>query len=77
MSQNLNKSQVARFSRQIILKNIGALGQKKIIKSKFIPLKHALISIYQWEYNYKYNRKELYNFTINEIKNFNLKKKNH
>ena len=29
MSQNLNKSQVARFSRQIILKKIGALGQKK------------------------------------------------
>ena len=36
MSQNLNKSQVARFSRQIILKNIGALGQKKIIKSKVL-----------------------------------------
>ena len=33
MSQNLNKSQVARYSRQIILRNIGALGQKKIIKS--------------------------------------------
>ena len=36
MSQNLNKSQVARYSRQIILKNIGALGQKKIIKSKVL-----------------------------------------
>ena len=36
MSQNLNKSQVARFSRQIILKNIGALGQKKIIQSKVL-----------------------------------------
>ena len=36
MSQNLNKNQVARFSRQIILKNIGALGQKKIIKSKVL-----------------------------------------
>ena len=33
--QNLNKSQVARYSRQIILKNIGALGQK-IIKSKVL-----------------------------------------
>ena len=32
----MNKSQVARFSRQIILKNIGALGQKKIIKSKVL-----------------------------------------
>ena len=36
MSQNLNKSQVTRFSRQIILKNIGALGQKKIIQSKVL-----------------------------------------
>ena len=36
MSQNLNKSQVARYSRQIILRNIGALGQKKIIKSKVL-----------------------------------------
>ena len=36
MSQNLNKSQVARYSRQIILKNVGALGQKKIIKSKVL-----------------------------------------
>ncbi len=36
MSQNLNKSQIARFSRQIILKNIGTLGQKKIIKSKVL-----------------------------------------
>ena len=77
MSYRLNKYQLEKYSRQIILKDVGALGQKKIIKSKFIPLKHALISIYQWEYNYKYNRKELYNFTINEIKNFNLKKKNH
>ena len=36
MSQNLNKSQIARYSRQIILKNIGVLGQKKIIKSKVL-----------------------------------------
>ena len=36
MSQNLDKSQVARYSRQIILRNIGALGQKKIIKSKVL-----------------------------------------
>ena len=36
MIRNLNKNQIARFSRQIILKNIGALGQKKIIKSKVL-----------------------------------------
>ena len=36
MSQNLDKRQVARYSRQIILKNIGALGQKKIIQSKVL-----------------------------------------
>ncbi len=34
MKINLNKNQIERFSRQIILKNIGSLGQKKIIKSK-------------------------------------------
>ena len=36
MSSKLNKNQVERFSRQIILKNIGALGQKKIIQSKVL-----------------------------------------
>ena len=36
MNLKLNKSQVERFSRQIILKNIGALGQKKILKSKVL-----------------------------------------
>jgi molybdopterin-synthase adenylyltransferase len=34
MKLELNKNQIERFSRQIILKNIGALGQKKIIQSK-------------------------------------------
>ena len=36
MSLKLNKSQIERFSRQIILKNIGILGQKKIIQSKVL-----------------------------------------
>ncbi len=36
MNLKLNKNQLERFSRQIILKNIGALGQKKIIKSKVL-----------------------------------------
>tara|TARA_B100000963_G_C22426411_1_gene580075 strand:+ start:73 stop:834 length:762 start_codon:yes stop_codon:yes gene_type:complete len=36
MNLNLNKSQIERFSRQIILKNIGAIGQKKIIKAKIL-----------------------------------------
>ena len=36
MSSKLNKSQIERFSRQIILKNIGTLGQKKIIESKIL-----------------------------------------
>ena len=34
MNLKLNKNQIKRFSRQIILKNVGSLGQKKIIKSK-------------------------------------------
>ena len=33
---SLNKNQIERFSRQIVLKNIGASGQKKIIQSKIL-----------------------------------------
>ena len=36
MKSKLSKNQIERFSRQIILKNIGALGQKKIIQSKIL-----------------------------------------
>ena len=36
MNLKLNKNQIERFSRQIILKNIGTLGQKKIIQSKVL-----------------------------------------
>ena len=36
MNSKLNKSQLEKFSRQIILKNIGTLGQKKIINSKVL-----------------------------------------
>ena len=36
MRQSLNKSQVERFSRQLVLKDIGAKGQKKILSSKIL-----------------------------------------
>jgi molybdopterin-synthase adenylyltransferase len=36
MNLKLNKNQIERFSRQIILKNVGTLGQKKIIQSKVL-----------------------------------------
>ena len=36
MSTKLNKKEIEKFSRQIILKNIGALGQKKILNSKVL-----------------------------------------
>jgi len=36
MNLKLDKEQIERFSRQIILKNIGILGQKKIIQSKVL-----------------------------------------
>jgi len=36
MSKKLNKKEIEKFSRQIILKNIGALGQKKILNSKVL-----------------------------------------
>ena len=36
MSFKLNKYQLEKYSRQIILKDVGALGQKKIIKSNVL-----------------------------------------
>ena len=36
MNSKLNKNQIEKFSRQIILKNVGVLGQKQIIKSKIL-----------------------------------------
>ena len=36
MSKNLSKKEIDKFSRQIILKNIGPLGQKKILDSKVL-----------------------------------------
>ena len=36
MKTKLDKNQIERFSRQIILKDIGSLGQKKIINSKVL-----------------------------------------
>ena len=36
MSKNLNKKEIEKFSRQLILKNIGLLGQKKIKQAKVL-----------------------------------------
>ncbi len=36
MSSSLNKSQIERFSRQLVLKDVGAKGQKKILSSKIL-----------------------------------------
>ena len=36
MSKNLSKKEIDKFSRQIILKNIGPIGQKKILDSKVL-----------------------------------------
>ena len=36
MTLKLGKKEIEKFSRQIILKDIGALGQKKIINSKVL-----------------------------------------
>ena len=36
MSLKLSKNQVEKYSRQIILKDIGILGQKKILNSKVL-----------------------------------------
>mgnify|MGYP003981630327 CR=1 FL=1 len=39
MSKDLNKKEIERFSRQIILKDIGSLGQKKIKKARVVKIK--------------------------------------
>ena len=36
MKESLSKSQIERFSRQLVLKNIGAKGQKRILSSKIL-----------------------------------------
>ena len=36
MNSSLNKNQLEKYSRQIILKNIGILGQKKILNAKVL-----------------------------------------
>ena len=36
MKNQLNKKIVERFSRQIVLKDIGTVGQKKILSSKVL-----------------------------------------
>ncbi len=36
MKKSLSKSQIERFSRQLVLKNIGAKGQKKILSSSIL-----------------------------------------
>ena len=38
MNSKLNKNQIEKFSRQIILKNIGTFGQKKIIQSRVLVI---------------------------------------
>ena len=38
MKKQFNKSLIERFSRQIILKDIGVIGQKKIISSKVLVI---------------------------------------
>ena len=38
MSSKLSKNQLEKYSRQIILKNIGILGQKKILNSRVLVI---------------------------------------
>ena len=42
MNLDLNKNQIKRFSRQIILKDIGTLGQKRIIRSKVLIIEDVI-----------------------------------
>jgi adenylyltransferase/sulfurtransferase len=38
MKNILNKKLIERYSRQIVLKNVGPIGQKKILKSKVLVI---------------------------------------
>ena len=38
MKNLLNKKLIERYSRQIVLKNVGPSGQKKIIKSRVLVI---------------------------------------
>ena len=38
MKNQLNKSLIERFSRQIVIKNIGIIGQRKILSSKVLVI---------------------------------------
>ena len=38
MKNNINNSLIERYSRQIVLKNIGVIGQKKIINAKVLVI---------------------------------------
>ena len=38
MKSKLNNNLVERYSRQIVLKNIGVIGQKKIINAKVLVI---------------------------------------
>ena len=38
MKNSLNKKLIERYSRQIVLKNVGPIGQKKILKSKVLVI---------------------------------------
>ena len=36
MKKNLSSKQIEKYSRQIVLKNVGTIGQKKILNSKVL-----------------------------------------
>ena len=42
MNSKLNKVSIERFSRQIVLKDVGIIGQKKIISSKVLVVGDSL-----------------------------------
>ena len=46
MTKELNNKLIDRYSRQIILKEVGPLGQKKIISSKILIVGAGALSCY-------------------------------
>ena len=47
MKKQLNKNLIERFSRQIVLKNIGILGQKKILSAKVLVVEQGDLDVQQ------------------------------
>ena len=53
MKKNLSNKQIEKYSRQIVLKNVGTIGQKKILNSKIEKILRYGLLLKFWLMNLK------------------------